>query len=121
MVNDGINPTDATIEAKLKGLAVEIATDFQKRIGNLNLTPEEIGLVQRASEVVAEASLASLIVGEADKKLLDIRRDAALATLQNITVGKQLTAEQAMRESVLSAIAKGIKIALGLAVAAITA
>lgn len=109
------------IQNQIKELGAEIAAEFLKRVTEVKLAPDEIALMERAAQRLAYVAIHLPGANDTDKGLLTLQRDAALATLGNLSVTKAIQAEQIMRQAAFDAVAKALKMGLGLAVTVLAA
>jgi len=109
------------ISEQIQQLSSEIVDSFKARLGELKLTAEELVLIQRVAQRLASVAIHLPGADDATKIGLSMQRDAALATLQNLTVAKAIEAERLMREAVYESVAKALKIGLGLALTVVAA
>ena len=109
------------IQKQIKDLGVQITADFLKKAGTLKLSPDEAALVARAAQRLAYVAIYLPGADQATHITLAIQRDAALATLANLSVTKAIQAEQIMRQSVFDAVARSLKIGMGLALSVLAA
>ncbi|MGE5609177.1 MAG: hypothetical protein ACM359_07975 [Bacillota bacterium] len=109
------------IRQQIQQLGNEIVDGFKAKIGELKLTTDELALIQRVAQRLAYVAMYLPGADEVTKGVLAMQRDAALATLQNMTVAKAVEAERMMREAIGEAVAKALQMGLGLALKVIAA
>jgi hypothetical protein len=109
------------IKEQIEQLGSEIVDGFKAKLGDLKLTAEESALVQRVSQRLASVAVYWPGASDEAKQTLAMQRDAALATLANLSVAKAIEAERLMREAVYESVAKALKMGLGLALTVIAA
>lgn len=104
--------------SQTNNLGSAIADQFQRMLENVKLSPQESEIVGRASTLLAAVALDTPGAEEFDQQDLAIRRDAALAMIQNIGVAHAIRANEMMRQAVMGVFVKALQVGLGLVTAA---
>jgi hypothetical protein len=101
------------INAKnIRRLAVQISDGFKNELGNAKLSPEDLEIVNGASNAMAEVGVLSIGADESTLASLKVRKGLNMAALANVSVAKSIDVGAAMQRVALEVVHTAIRTAL---------